>query len=341
MAVDPVWINGLAYDGAELRRVQALSVMTNGVSLGGRAGVIPGSGSLAVSLAGSTINVAAGNAWVYATGQGLYGVSLNAGGSATLTAAHATLARVDLVYLRVWDNAVDASGLNKADVVYLAGTPSASPVAPVPAGTQIYLSLATIAVPPSGGGAPSVSQAVRPVTVAAGGILPDAAAVGYYVGQYRDNGTGLQRWDGAAWRAVGLHTTTVVSDQIGGPTSYVTGTPTDFTAGQWAPITTTVPPSGQIAISIGNALNNTNTSTSTAWCGWRAAGALTETMTEKNSVSIAGTRNYSTRRVIRSGLTPGASITITPQYNVSSSGTVGSVTRILDGQLSVEPLASV
>ncbi|MFF2522225.1 hypothetical protein [Streptomyces liangshanensis] len=198
MAVDPVWINGLDYDGTELRRVQALSVMTNGIALGGRAGIVPGSGSLAVSLAGSTINVAAGTAWVHLTGQGMYGVSLNAGGTATLSAAHATLPRVDLVYLRVWDNAVDASGLNRADVVYLAGTAAASPAAPVPAGTQIYLPLATIAVPASGGGSPSVSQVV-PVTVAPGGILPDPAATGYYAGQYRDNGVGLQRWDGTAW----------------------------------------------------------------------------------------------------------------------------------------------
>jgi hypothetical protein len=93
---------------------------------------------------------------------------------------------IDLVYLRVWDTDVDASGLRKAEAVYLAGTAAASPVAPTPAGTVIYIPLATISVPASGGGSPSVSTAVRPVTVAPGGILPDTSSSGYYAGMYRD-----------------------------------------------------------------------------------------------------------------------------------------------------------
>ena len=202
VATDPTWINGIDYDGAELRRIQTLSAMTNGTALGARGGVIPGTGGLGVSLGGSTITVGSGNAWVYQAGQGLYGVSLNSGGSHTLTAAHATLPRIDLVYLRVWDNAVDASGLNKADSVYLAGTASASPSAPTPAGTQIYLPLATISVPASGGGSPSVNNTVAK-TVAPGGILPDPAATGYYAGQVRDNGTYLERYSGSVWAPIG------------------------------------------------------------------------------------------------------------------------------------------
>ncbi|MGW1813274.1 hypothetical protein ACWCQM_06845 [Streptomyces sp. NPDC002125] len=198
VAVDPTWINGISYDGAELRRVQAMGVMSDGTALGARGGVLPGSGGLAVSVAGTAITVGSGTAWVYRSGQGVYGVSLNSGASATLNAAHATLPRIDLVYLRVWDNSVDASGLNTADAVYLPGTASSTPAAPTPAGTQIYLPLATISVPASGGGSPSVNNIVAK-TVAAGGILPDPSAAGYYVGQYRDDGTGLQRYDGTAW----------------------------------------------------------------------------------------------------------------------------------------------
>ncbi|MGW6739730.1 hypothetical protein ACWGDX_03105 [Streptomyces sp. NPDC055025] len=338
VAVDPQWINGIAMDALELRRVQALQVMTNGTALGGRPGVLPGSGGLSTSLAGSTINVGSGTAWVYQAGQGMYGVSLSSGATATLQAAHATLPRIDLVYLRVWDTAVDASGLNKADAVYLPGVASSTPSAPVPAGTQIYLPLATISVPASGGGSPSVNNAL-PVTVAPGGILPDPAATGYYTGQYRDNGTGLQRWNGSAWRTVSP-STPVVSDQVSSPATYVSGAATDFTSGQWPPITTTVPPSGIVAISIGSALANTNTSTSTGWCGWRSTGALVEAITEKNAVSTMGGRVYGTRRVIRSGLTPGASLTVIPQYNFTSVG-ASSATRAEDGQLSVEPLGAV
>lgn len=199
VAVNPKWINAVGLDALALRRNAALHVMTNGVALGGRAGIVPGSGGFTVTVSGTTITVSAGTAWLYQSGQGMYSASLSSGASLTLTAAHATLPRVDLVYLRVWDNAVDASGLNQADAVYLAGTAAASPVAPTPAGTQIYIPLATISVPASGGGSPSVSQTVLPKTVAPGGILPDAAATGYYAGQYRDNGTGLERYNGSAW----------------------------------------------------------------------------------------------------------------------------------------------
>ncbi|MET8658145.1 hypothetical protein [Streptomyces griseus] len=198
VAVDPAWINGVQLDGVELRRVQAMGVMSDGTALGARGGVLPGSGGLAVSVVGSAITVGSGSAWVYRAGQGVYGVSLNSGGSHTLNAAHATLPRIDLVYLRVWDNSVDASGLNTADTVYLPGTASSTPSAPTPAGTQIYLPLATISVPASGGGSPSVNNTVAK-TVAPGGILPDPAAAGLYAGQYRDDGTGLQRYDGTAW----------------------------------------------------------------------------------------------------------------------------------------------
>jgi hypothetical protein len=187
-------------DGIELRRADGLLVMHNGTALGGTPGVIPGAGGLNVSVAGSTITVGSGRAWVYQSGQGLYRAVMPSATTLTLTAAHATLSRIDLVYLRVWDNAVDASGLNQADTVYLAGTPSSTPVAPTPAGTQIYIPLANITVPPSGGGSPTVSQSMMPVTVAPGGILPSSTApVSPYIGQAYHNGTDLLIWNGSSW----------------------------------------------------------------------------------------------------------------------------------------------
>jgi hypothetical protein len=200
MPVDVWALDGLTLDGAETRRTDASTVMATGVAAGARSGVRPGDPGLTVTLAGATINVSAGVAMIGYAGQGVYRVALPSTTSpGTLTAAHATLARIDLVYLRVWDNAVDGAGLAKGDVVYLAGTAAASPTAPTPAGTMIYMPLATITVPASGGGSASVSSAVRPVTVAPGGIVPDPAAAGSYVGQYRDNGQGLQRWNGTSW----------------------------------------------------------------------------------------------------------------------------------------------
>jgi len=62
--------------------------------------------------------------------------------------------------------------------------------------------LATIQVPMSGGGSPTVIW-TAPYTVAAGGVLPVPAGV-YpatpYTGQYVDDATlGLLRWNGTAW----------------------------------------------------------------------------------------------------------------------------------------------
>jgi len=60
--------------------------------------------------------------------------------------------------------------------------------------------LATINVPPSGGGSATVSMAVRPNTVAPGGILPSSSApTSPYTGQYYDDGTDLFRWNGSSY----------------------------------------------------------------------------------------------------------------------------------------------
>ena len=201
MPVDAWAIDTLNFTGREVRLIESSTVMGDGTALGSRSGVRPGDPGLTTTLSGSTINVSPGVATVFYSAQGVYKVALGSTTSpGTLTAAHATLDRIDLVYLRIWDNAVDAGGLNQADVVYLAGTAAASPVAPTPAGTQIYLPLATISVPHSGAGSPSVSTAVRPFTVAPGGILPSTATpTGLYVGQFWDDGTNLRRWNGTTW----------------------------------------------------------------------------------------------------------------------------------------------
>ncbi|MFE6785204.1 hypothetical protein ACFVFF_23395 [Streptomyces sp. NPDC057680] len=204
VAVNPTWIDNVALTGQLLRRSELPLTMHGGSALSARSGIVPGTGGLTVSLSGSTITVSTGVAMVYYAGEGVFRVPMASSSTLTLTAAHATLPRIDLVYLRVWCNAVDASGLNQADVVYLAGTASSTPAAPVPAGTQIYMPLATISVPASGGGSPSVSTAVRPYTVAPGGILPlqTAAPSSPYVGQYYDDQTNLRRWNGSTWETM-------------------------------------------------------------------------------------------------------------------------------------------
>ncbi|WP_431999337.1 hypothetical protein [Streptomyces sioyaensis] len=200
MPFDVLEMNTVTYDEAELRKAALLGVMGNGTSFGARSGVRPGDPGLITTLSGTTINVSAGAGWVWYTGQGTYRAVLPSAWTGTLQAAHATLSRIDLVYLRVWDTSVDGSGLRQGDVVYLPGTPSSTPVVPTPAGVQIGFYLATINVPPVGGGSPSVSLSVRPQTVAPGGILPSSVApTSPYLGQYYDNGTDLLRYNGTSW----------------------------------------------------------------------------------------------------------------------------------------------
>lgn len=200
MAADPVWVDNLLTTGRHLRTADLMTVMAGTSSLAARSGIRPGPAGLETSLAGSTISVSAGVAAVYMASQGVYRVGMRTAWSGTLTAAHATLPRIDLVYLRVWDHSVDAGGLTTADAVYLAGTASATPSAPaIPAG-QIAMPLATITVPQVGGGSPSVSTAVRPVTVAPGGILPAQTSTppSPYAGQAWHDGTDLKVWNGSS-----------------------------------------------------------------------------------------------------------------------------------------------
>lgn len=341
MPVDPWAIDGLAFSGLEARLVESLAVMGNGSALGATSGVRPGDPGLTVTLAGTTINCSAGVAAVAYSGQGVYRCAFPSSVSpGVYTAAHATLNRIDLVYLRVWDNSVDAGGLNKGDVVYLAGTPSSTPVAPTPVGTVVYLPLATITVlSVSNGGTASVSTAVRPYTVAPGGILPATTApTGLYVGQYYDNATGLLRWNGTNWRQISPYTP-LMQPQVSQPGSFTAGGFTDFPSVNWPTLSFTVPPSGLVWISIGGAVQNTNTTTSSGWVAWRASGGVTEVASELNGVSTVGARTYATRRVLRSW-TPGASVVLTAQYLFSSVGALSTVTRATDGLLAVEPVAT-
>lgn len=89
------------------------------------------------------------------THQGVYGWSSDANVTGTVTAADATYARKDIVYIQVNDSSAgDGSGATTAPVLYLAGTPAASPVAPaLPARSFL---VGTISVPVTGGGSPTV-----------------------------------------------------------------------------------------------------------------------------------------------------------------------------------------
>lgn len=124
--------------------------------------------------------------------------------------------------------------------------------------------------------------------------------------------------------------------QAANPPFNVVATYTDFLSASWAPVTVTVPPSGMVRVSISANTENTNTSTSTCHVTWRASGATTITASAFNSLTAAGGRLAATRTRLITGLTPGASLTITPQWNISSGSS--STATISGGTLEVTPI---
>jgi hypothetical protein len=208
---DPLWINcpatgGPQYTAAELRQDMAFGGQWSGRSLGARQGRRPGGTQWDVTLSGTTITIWAGVGIVdpgLSLSQGPYWVSLPADETATLTAAHATSPRKDIVVIRVYDTDEDGSGLRTARSEYITGIAAPSPSEPaVPAGA---VKIATIDVPAQGGGSPAVTMNA-PYTVAPGGMLPvrnaaELAAVTPYPGMavYMLDGTGLLIWSGSAW----------------------------------------------------------------------------------------------------------------------------------------------
>ncbi|MFJ8106759.1 hypothetical protein [Streptomyces sp. NPDC096132] len=197
-------------------RVTPLGAHTPVSPIGTRSGVLPGSytGEHRVSgfwLAGNagtmTATVSAGRAVVQAEeSRGVYPVAVTDGVALTFADGDAQYGRLDLVVLRIYDNAYDASGRTEAAVEIVKGTPAATPTAPAAPG--LSLPLFTVAVPKgtsTGGGGITWSTALtdlRTTTVALGGILPTVAGDtvnGAYPGQYRDVNSALQRWSGTAW----------------------------------------------------------------------------------------------------------------------------------------------
>jgi len=101
---------------------------------------------------------------------GPYAYAVNTDQTGAMTAAHATLARVDILWLRLDDPAEsDGTTVPLVAAGYLAGVASATPAPPsTPARCMV---LAWINVPKSGGGSPTVTWKA-PYLAGPGGIIP-------------------------------------------------------------------------------------------------------------------------------------------------------------------------
>jgi hypothetical protein len=184
MAVTVYAVNAVAgaplYNGRQAR--QTASVFLAGATaarpLGSRSGVRPGTSTTTITATSTTWTVGshAGALDLETSvdaGSYTYSVDSSAPGLPTgaVTAAHATLARIDRVYAQVNDPAEsDGSATPSVLFLYLAGVAGSGtpPTTGIPARSIPY---ARINVPASGGGAPTVIFEA-PYAVAAGAIVP-------------------------------------------------------------------------------------------------------------------------------------------------------------------------
>jgi len=147
----PIFMDGTVSPAEMARRMMA-AIMGPGIARGPIQLSGTPTGDLAVSQHAGTpdmsVDVAAGACFVLGTSavyQGTYHVENRATIVKTISAAHPTNPRKDIVVVRVRENAYDSSGVNAWDVSVVTGTAAGSPVAPsVPA--NCYL-LATVDVP--------------------------------------------------------------------------------------------------------------------------------------------------------------------------------------------------
>lgn len=180
-----------------------------GRPLGGRSGFRVDTASTILTATSTTWTLLPCSAMIdpgAATHQGMYGWASDQNVTGAVTAADATYTRKDIVYIQVNDSSAgDGSGATTAPVLYLAGTPSATPEAPtLPARSFL---VGTITVPASGGGSPTV--VLNPARfVAAGGILPvysvaerDALVKhdGLAIRRMDLTGRPTETWNGADW----------------------------------------------------------------------------------------------------------------------------------------------
>ncbi|MEV7975459.1 hypothetical protein [Streptomyces sp. NPDC086519] len=129
----------------------------------------------------------------------------------------------------------------------------------------------------------------------------------------------------------------VQAEQVSDAPYNVTGTTVDYSSSAWPRPQFVAPPSGRAIVTVSAALANTNTDTSTIWAAWRAIGSLGYAFVDlnKTGLSAQAKRVVASRRYMLTGMTPGETITIVPQWNISS-GT-SSTASTFGGVLLVEP----
>lgn len=321
-------------------RLMLTGLFTGGATgLQTRGGVSPASGSeFTTTQTGSpSMQVTVGSGICYVPGtqsgtQGVYACINDTNLNLTVTTAHGSLTRIDTIVARVYDTQY-SGGTDACALEIIAGTASASPTAPTLPDNCLALYNITVGAAVTSIVNGNLSD-LRPWATTAGGVYVvrnqterDAITghpVAYAPMAIRTDTGALEAKISGTW-VPKSPIRRLASNQISSPALTANGIWNDFTSGQWAPITFTIPPSGMFTISIGAQLVN-NTSTATTWVGYRLSGGLVNVATGASGAGgIGNGTSGSSREFTWAGGTVGASCTVTPQYQVTS-GTSGSVT---------------
>lgn len=302
-AAAPAWMDGVPVAGAPMRRHVLGAILP-------QAGIIRGLAVAALPTPDMRVRIPVGLSAVDDGQDGYYPVELTTETDLDIAASSATQGRYDSVIAEVVDTGDFATALYRYRVV--TGTPAASPTPPsLPYADQpsaLTLRVANVYVQPNAETSGNIRA--QDVTV----VAPSALIV-----------------------PRPLQTTQAISLDNPSP---VAGAWTDFTSGQWPAVTFTVPPSGEAHVTVGAECYNDHGTTSTTRVAWRASGGYTKAA--DFGVDVGGrTFATATRRYLLTGMTPGASVTITPVYRLSNVPDYGSgeAASVHHGNLIVEPVA--
>nr|BEK68861.1 hypothetical protein KPHV_60880 [Kitasatospora purpeofusca] len=324
MAVYAAWnaLSGLTRTMIRL----AIGLVTPTGALTVRAGVVPGGTPLLLTGSGMTGSLAPGRAIVQGTSaQGAYPAVVDAATSVSIANGHASLSRIDTVWLVVFDTDIDSSGSRAAQIVYQQGTAGSGSAPSAPASGTAYLRLWDVTVPAGASSGSPINWGAaltdrRVYTVALGGINPGGSSVsGQYTGQYRDNAGLLERYTGSAWTPI---------NPVLGSAFVEDGTQRAITNTSYADVSTlaasvTVPPSGKVEVILTcRQFNSTSTITSTSF---RVTGSSSGTLYTENDVNaMSSTDTDSPQQVMARQVSAaaGETVTVTFKHRVTS-GTGG------------------
>jgi hypothetical protein len=217
----------------------------------------------------------------------------------------ATLPRIDSVVAEAVDTGDPATLIRRFRV--LTGTPASSPVAPAlpPADqpTARTLRLANVFVQANA----EVNGKVRPqdvsVTAPSTGVVP-RPVMSLQVSFLENPSPAVDTW-------------------------------TDFSSGVWPTVSFTTPASGMAYITVGAETLTDAGVTEYMLVGYRLSGGATQAMSFGREVGGTGLI-MGARRYLITGMTPGTTVTVTPQYRLS---TTSGIQHVRTGSLLIEPVA--